>query len=306
MFGKFPGEIVSFVRSSFAKANNFVSFAMTSQPNSYEETLDHHFISQLSATAPTFFGSCRAAVSIETHFLGRRAMFGGWEIADIALFVIVSEMGKQISKKVALLQSKRLYPENLPSAELEYEDFAIGIGRIVDKDGPIFPLTTKRPYSFSTKSVYGALRSGDNQIRKIKSYQDEKKLPVYYSLYNPIRLPYKGRLPEDAGKVIRGPNALGMRVQSSDVVHGKLAAMPLGKTPSYGELSKFGGPKYSGSGWRIEDFVADEVLGCREGALFTGERDENLRSLLYERSAPIMAAIAVSIDFEEADESRRP
>jgi len=53
---------------------------------------------------------------------------------------------------------------------------------------------------------------------------------------------------------------------------------------------------HSTHGWRLEHFVADEVLKCREGRLFEDADDQTLRSLLYERSAPIQAAITITVD----------
>jgi hypothetical protein len=50
-------------------------------------------------------------------------------------------------------------------------------------------------------------------------------------------------------------------------------------------------------GWRLERFVADEVLRCRQGTIFDDSSDPNLYGLLYRRSAPISAAIAITIDF---------
>jgi hypothetical protein len=50
------------------------------------------------------------------------------------------------------------------------------------------------------------------------------------------------------------------------------------------------------SGWRIENFVADEVLRCREGKRFDGVDDEVLTGLLYRRNAPIAAAITMTVD----------
>jgi thymidylate synthase len=49
-------------------------------------------------------------------------------------------------------------------------------------------------------------------------------------------------------------------------------------------------------GWRLEKFVADEVLRCRQGRSFDGLQDENLNALLYQRSAPISAAVTITID----------
>jgi len=39
------------------------------------------------------------------------------------------------------------------------------------------------------------------------------------------------------------------------------------------------------------------VLRCRQGSLFDQPRDPNLQALLYGRSAPIAAAISITIDF---------
>jgi len=52
----------------------------------------------------------------------------------------------------------------------------------------------------------------------------------------------------------------------------------------------------SAIGWRLERFVADEVLRCREGQIFQDLADRNLQDLLYGRAAPIAAAIAITID----------
>ena len=47
---------------------------------------------------------------------------------------------------------------------------------------------------------------------------------------------------------------------------------------------------------QLENFVADEVMRCREGRLFAKGTDESLENLLYRRSAPITAAIVITVD----------
>lgn len=49
-------------------------------------------------------------------------------------------------------------------------------------------------------------------------------------------------------------------------------------------------------GWRLERFVADKVLRCREGKPFDDKTDPNLQTLFYARSAPITAAIVMTVD----------
>jgi hypothetical protein len=53
---------------------------------------------------------------------------------------------------------------------------------------------------------------------------------------------------------------------------------------------------YAPHGWRLETFIADEVLRCHEGRLFEKSDDVDLHTLLYERAAPIASMIMISID----------
>jgi len=90
---------------------------------------------------------------------------------------------------------------------------------------------------------------------------------------------------------------LGCRVLRAADVHAALNALPIGKSPRFFELlSRHANSSNDLHGWRLESFVADEVLRCREGRLFEDARDARLASLVYERTAPIAAAIVVTID----------
>ena len=89
-----PEVVIEYVRSAFSGANNTVSLALTQHPAMHEESLDHMLIGELTATPPTFFSEEKTAVGIETHWLGGRRMYGRWEIADIALFIILRRLGK--------------------------------------------------------------------------------------------------------------------------------------------------------------------------------------------------------------------
>jgi hypothetical protein len=53
---------------------------------------------------------------------------------------------------------------------------------------------------------------------------------------------------------------------------------------------------YRDHGWRLECFVADEVLRCHHGRLFDRDNDTDLHALLYARTAPIASLIQISID----------
>lgn len=75
-----------------------------------------------------------------------------------------------------------------------------------------------------------------------------------------------------------------------DQVHRHLASLPVGQSPTFGGLkdTRLTSPDdvFASSGWRLESFIADEVLRCSQGALFDVAADPNLRALFYEADGP--------------------
>lgn len=299
-FSDIPEVVIDYVRDVFAAANDKVSRTMDAHPSMHEESLDHTLIMELSAAPPAFFANERIGVAIDSHWLGGRWMWHRWEIADIAFFIILRRSGHLQMRKVALLQTKRLYSREIAVAQLERADFEIGIGRIADRTDPLRPISTRRRFSFDGDCVYGAMHGSDHQIEAIDQYFDDRGIPVYYGLYNPTSLPISTEYPALAGTAPATVNAVGCRVLPSKVVHAAVAGLPDGRAPTADSLLV--NPPIdpadvnSSRGWRLERFMADEVLRCREGRLFEDATDENLRSLLYARSAPIQSAITITID----------
>jgi len=303
MFGSFPSPVIDFIWSTFQDANRKVSRSLSMHPSMHEESLDHMLLAELSSAPPRFFADVGAAVEIQTHWLGGRRMFGRWEIADIALLVLLRTNGGLLSRKVALLQTKRLYTKEIPTAELEEADFRIGIGRLGDQTGKQFPLVKPRKFSFSEDCVFGAMRAGSSQVDRIDAYENEHDIPVHYAFYCPVDLPYECEYPSASTGGSELENKLGCRVQSAQAVHKSLGGVVAGKAPSLAELASTSTAtnesQHSKFGWKLEDFVAGEVLSCREGKLFDGTDDANLERLFYERSAPISSAISITIDLAE-------
>jgi hypothetical protein len=90
-----------------------------------------------------------------------------------------------------------------------------------------------------------------------------------------------------------------MRVLTARIDHAAVAALDTGRAPTFDGLTTsqlYPNDGASAHGWRIENFVADEVLRCRQGRRFESATDERLSDLLYRRSAPIAAAITMTID----------
>jgi hypothetical protein len=298
-FSAIPTPVIEYVRGVFADANNKVTRTMSVHPSMHEESLDHSLITELSTTPAVFFSKEQVGVALESHWLGGRHMFGRWEIADIAFFVILRQAGRLVARKVALLQTKRLYSKEIPVAPSDPADFMIGIGRIVDRTDPQIPLSRQRCFRFDSTCSYSAVSAGHEQVKRIDEYAKARQIPVYYGLYNPVTLPHDGAYPATLGSPVIATNAMGIRVLTATIVHKVLALLDKGTPPTVDDLTTSQlDPKDANSvhGWRIENFIADEVLRCREGRLFDSADDPTLESLLYRRSAPIQAAISITID----------
>jgi hypothetical protein len=287
MFPAIPEEAIDFVRDAFAEANKRVSLLLARQPSIHEEGLDFHLISSLDEIGPRLLPESRAAVEIQTHWLGGRRHFGAWEIADIALFVIVRASGVLLARKVALLQSKRLYSREIPVDTVDRSDYEIGIGRLIDRVEPLVPLSSQRAFHFSTACVYAA-------------YMRERKIPVYYALYNPPRMPFSGVVPRLVSDPEDGSLQLGCRILTATQAHAVLSTLPMGKPPAFNKLIVASrtddDDAHADHGWRLEGFAADELMRCRQGRIFEDTQDEDLSTLLYRRSSPIAAAVLIAIE----------
>jgi hypothetical protein len=210
-----------------------------------------------------------------------------------------------IARKVALLQTKRLYSKEIPVESTDRSDYEIGIGRLVDRTDKIVPLFKQRKFTFTEKCVYGAMSSGSEQVERIDDYVDQRGIPVYYALYNPPKVPSSGLHPAFGGIKPLEDNEVGCRVLKREEVNDILGELPVGATPSFGEMQnpdrKTSFDPFAVHGWRLETFIADEVMRCREGRLFEDTQDETLASLLYRRTAPIAAAIIMTVDLPEGE-----
>jgi hypothetical protein len=90
-FSDIPEVVIDYVRGVFAAANEKSARALSAHPNMYEETLGHILVMELTAYPSAFFAQRWVSVMIESHWLGSRWMWGRWEIADIAIFVVRRE-----------------------------------------------------------------------------------------------------------------------------------------------------------------------------------------------------------------------
>jgi hypothetical protein len=263
-----------------------------------EEWLDYSWIDVLSNySTPRAIGP-DWTVKIESHFIGGLRHFGSWEVADIGVLLFIRTGGTIRRSKVALLQSKRLYPTTGTVSEQGITDYHYGFARLADPEDLAQSIGTQAEYEFTEQCRYGALIAKSPQVNAIRNYERQVKLRVYYQFYNPWNIPLTQRVPVVEPYDPPGSNALGVRVIPATDVHKVLSGNPEGFRPTLGDISRTGiGP--DGLGWALEDFMADGFLGCTEGSSFESIGDDRIQSLFYRRTGPISSAISITIEGPE-------
>lgn len=237
------------------------------------------------------------AVRIDVHFLGGLRHYYRWEVADIGVLVFAKQNGAVVAKKAALLQSKRLYPKVGGIAEEALEDYKIGFQGLVPSPHSSQSLLLNHKYEFTRSSRYKALKVDDEQYRVIEKYESSEELDVFYLLYNPWVLDSTYYLPlNKPGKL--GPTGNGAcRVVPSKMLRTALQGKAAGYAPTFSDVELATTTLSNGAaGWRLEHFVADQLLKCKQGNLFASDDQQNISNLFNRRSGPIAAAFSVTVE----------
>lgn len=293
-----PEEVLGWFRMLFGEINRELAAQLVNQPATYEPTLDQMFITQVQKHAAPIKLKTDWVVSMETHFIGGMKHWHDpfilsrkfWEVADIGLLVRIQQRGKTQRKKVALLQSKRLYPSVGDVPELEEEDIQRGIFRFIEEDANQVPLLSQRAYEFDTKSRYRAI-SDDDQVKAIELFMERRKIKVYYMLYNPWEVPMRIEHPLERWFEPKSDPSAGVRVLPAKSVL-DLLRKETGAHLSYESVERHGVAQPHDY-WRLEEFVADEFLACRQGTIYSAT--EELGGLIG-RGYPISAVVSVKIE----------
>jgi len=296
-----PDEIMAWARDIFSEINRRLAEKIRNVPGIHESHLDTTLIEHLTTFASPRKMSSGWAARIETHYLGGLHQFRRWEIADIGVFVFFQQKGKMARKKVALLQSKRLYPTVGDVEHIELYDYYVGMPRLAIRDEPLSSLLTKRTFSFDDGSRYQALKAHDNQHENIKEFlkTGENPVPVYYLLYNPPNLPFSVSIPVETLARQDGAPEFGARVLPSANVFSLLDSAESGYSPSVVDLRNAEAqrdPTSTSYGWRLEYFIVDLLLGCKEGRIWDDPHERELERIFNRKSGPISAAISITIE----------
>ncbi len=293
----FPSAIHRYIEDVFSGANQRICEKIARVPNCPEPSIDLTLIEHLSQFSGPRLVVPGWAVQIDVHYLGGMRHFHNWEIADIGLMVFAKRQGRVLAKKLAILQSKRLYPDKGEVVAETIEDFNLGMGRLLPGGGVTAPLGLRHVFAFSPSSKYAALGVGDQQYKAIKEYEGKRRIPVHYLLYNPWRVPATYSLPILTEPKLGRKGNGGARVLPAANLRAALSRRAAGYTPTFADLTAAvsNAPSHA-SGWRLEHFVSNLVMKCQQGHVFQDMNDENIFALFNRRSGPIAAAVSVTIE----------
>lgn len=301
-----PADVVSWFRGVFAEANRRVCERLVNLPNIRETSLDDGLIEALIPdSAPTLLPS-GAIVRMDTHNIGGLRRLGRphwdwdrssrrWETADIAILVFVYRGDTLVVKKIGLLQSKRLYPDNRDVEDEDEAGFLYGMNAFIRRDGQQAAAALHRTYTFGPTCLYGAIHAGDRQLGLIDKLNRDFGKAVYYLLYNPPELPFTISYPLRQ-RIHVAATPVGCRVVDAQRLHRSLARLKAGASPTYSRVTK----ACAGHDWPLETWAADMLLTCQVGQPFDDAKDDRVRYFLERRSGPIGAELAVSITLPES------
>ena len=190
-----PDDVLEFLEDIFEECNLAVSRKISKMPNVHETSLDMTFLEQLSNYSVPVRLNSGWTVRLETHYLGGGRHVGPWEIADIGFLVMFRRAGQLVRSKIALLQSKRLYPIEEDFEEDEPLCHPGGFGSLHDSKQIPLAISKPRKFTFKQASRYKALRKGDNQYERIEDFENDSGIPVHYMFYHPLRVPYSQQCP---------------------------------------------------------------------------------------------------------------
>ncbi|MGH2703463.1 MAG: hypothetical protein ACRDJ2_17055 [Actinomycetota bacterium] len=190
-----PAEVLDYVRSVFAECRKRAATKMSRMPTTHETALDLSIIDCILEFGAPQRLAARWVVRLDAHYLGGGRHFGEWEIGDIGLIVVIRERGVVRLRKLAILQSKRLYPNEQSFEEDTPLDYAIGFRRLMVDDIAPLPAEEIRLFTFDDQSRYRALCVGDHQYGAIEQYEMQSHIQIHYLLHHPLTVPWQQTIP---------------------------------------------------------------------------------------------------------------
>ena len=238
-------------------------------------------------------------VRIDAHFIGGGRHFSTWEVADIAIMIIFRKLGKVLRSKIVLIQSKKLYADPIHHKEEDPRTRRLGLGRLLVSDEEHQEIIAKKQLLFNDTSKYGAFKKGSEQQNAMRHFQQRFSTPMFYLFYNPWDIPHAVTMPLEEQLQFTN-NKIGMRVVPKDYLDSALSGYKEGYSPSFKDirdrlLGEFTREEFSG-GWRLEYFVSNLMLDCKQGLIDDSPNFEHLVDLMRQKRRPMSAAISITFD----------
>lgn len=263
-------------------------------PNIPEESLDISFIEGLSRRSHPTIVTPGWAVRLSAHFIGNIRYYRRYEIADIGVVIEYKLHSQVVKRKLILLQSKRLYPNNHEVIKLDDHDYELGLGLVTGENPNEVPIFSEIKYEFSHVSSYGALRANSNQCNVIQNHFCDTGIPVYYMLYNPVIVPWCVSYPVSTKEICLPERTLGTRVVPASDIHSILLRKYSASTSL--KLADLSTVEPSGTyGHSLEDFF-DRSIRCEWGYPYSGKTDAGLQRLFSRKSGPIFCVVKIAIE----------
>lgn len=297
----FPEDVREFIISHFRRCNQQLSNDLSVFPGIHEESLDMNFIAYFARIQGPITFPSDWIVRIDAHFIGGGRHIGTWEVADIGLMIVFRRRGKVIRSKMAFLQSKRLYADPLQYQE-EDPYMRFGLGRLIVSEEEHTDIILNRVLAFDEGSKYQAFKKGNTQQEAMDSFQGRFGMRMYYLFYNPLRIPHRIKMPLETYPDL-GENEVGCRVIPKDHVDEAIVKRKKGHVPSYADLKYLLSAGYQGdehtAGWRLEHFVGNLMLDCKEGLIDDSPNFEHMLELMNQKSRPMSSALSITFDMPE-------
>lgn len=296
---KVPNDVMQYLQSRIAECNFNVSYSLSSFPFTHEESLDHKLIGEFIGQGPRKFGS-GWTVRFDAHYIGGGRHYRTFEVADLGLMVIFRRKGKIIRSKLAFIQSKKLYANSVKFKEFD-PYYRQGMGRLLVTDDEHKEIVEPKTLKYSDSSKYKALKTGSEQEDVMKHFSDRFDVKLYYLFYNPCTIPWEIKSPVEKLPEISA-NEVGCRVVPKPELDNALKLFDNNHSPSFGDikyqLNVMDFSDEHDAGWRLEYFINDLLIGCKEGLIDDSPNFETMVALLRQKSSPISSALSITFDVE--------
>lgn len=295
-----PQDVLDYLHERISECNFNVSYNLSAFPFTHEESLDHKLIGEFIGKGPRKFGS-GWTVRFDAHYIGGGRHYRTFEVADLGLMVMFRNKGKIIRSKLAFIQSKKLYANTVKYKSFD-PYYRQGMGRLLVTNEEHLEIVNPKTLKYTESSKYKALITGSEQEDVMRHFSDRFDVKLYYLFYNPCTIPWQIKSPVKEMPVIE-KNEIGCRVIPKPQLDSALKLFDKNHSPTFGDikyqLDVMEFDKEHDSGWRLEYFINDLLIGCKEGLIDDSPNFETMIALLQQKSSPISSALSITFDIDE-------